>query len=261
VKKIKVEIKRRLGIWVPTTTIYHWITEGRKPNITPLKIHPELGYVVGTLMSDCMKSTYVVLEVRDRDYAESFTHALSTVTGREYKVREKGGYYIVKTEGATLRYIARNKLWKVVAYAYPKQFLQGLFDGDGGVGVGVRVSSRPGFIVQLTLINSDLKLLEFVKKLLKGLGIESTISLQRKCGTKTTICGRECTINRDCWRLIICRQESIIKFYKYIGFRIQRKQEVLRDAIEVLQRYRSNRDRVRAWKKIYVKRNGRWVKK
>ena len=135
--RIKTEIKRRLGIWVPSITIYYWIMEGTRPSITPLKICPELGYVIGTLMSDCARSTCVRLNVKDKDYAENFVHALSTVTGKEIEVKERRGYYIVEISGTTLRYIVESRLWKVIAFLYPKQFLQGLFDGDGSVGVGV----------------------------------------------------------------------------------------------------------------------------
>jgi len=258
-KRISIEIKRKLGIRISPKTIYYWITRRGKPSIVPLKIHLELGYVIGALLSDCTRTTYVKLAVKDRDYAESFAHALDTVTGRKYRVKERDGYYIVRTRGSPLRYIVKSGLWKVVAYVYLKEFLQGLFDGDGSV--TMRVSPRPEFIVRITLCDSNLELLEFTKRLLRKLGIESKILLNRKRGTKTTICGRECTINEDCWVLTINRQKDIIKFYKHVGFRIQRKQEKLRDVVEILRKYKSNRGRVRAWKKLYVKDKGGWIKR
>jgi len=40
----------------------------------------------------------------------------------------------VKVRGSALRYIAKSGLWRAVALAWPREFLQGLFDEDGGVG-------------------------------------------------------------------------------------------------------------------------------
>ena len=58
--KIRKEIKKRIRVWVPEMTVYFWIKKGTKPNITPLRIKPELGYVVGVLMSDLRRRTKAV---------------------------------------------------------------------------------------------------------------------------------------------------------------------------------------------------------
>jgi len=253
-KRIKTEIKRRLGIWIPPTTIYGWINRRRKPNIVPLKICSELGYVIGTLMTDCTCSSMVRLKVRDKDYAEAFVNALNMVTGKVYKVKENGGFFIVMMHGSVLRYIVKSGLWRVIAYLYPKAWLQGLFDGDGGVGVSIGMKKE--FRVVVTLTNSNISLLLFVKQLLERImTIQCSLYLCLRKGERTRIS----VPRRDCWELRIERQEDIIKFYKNIGFRIQRKQKKLKDTVEIVQKYKSSSKRVEAWLKKYVKRNGKWV--
>gem|GEM_PF-6296948 len=50
--------------------------------------------------------------------------------------------------GSALRYVVRSGLWKAVGLAWPREFLQGLLDGDGGAGVAVEM--RPEFKVMVT---------------------------------------------------------------------------------------------------------------
>ena len=95
---------------------------------------------------------------RERDFAEQFARALTELTGRGYEVEEdKDGLYVVELKGSPLRYIVRSSLWKAVGPAWPRELLQGLFDGDGGVSVRRRPVQ---FRVVATLSNSNLELLE-----------------------------------------------------------------------------------------------------
>ncbi len=261
-KKIRKKIREELGIWIPATTVYDWITGRSKPNITPLKVCPELGYVIGALMSDCTWSSKVKLRVKDEDFAKEFAHALKRVTGKEYDVKkEKDGYYVVKLHGSPLRYIIESGLWKIIAFLYPKEFLQGIFDGDGGVSVCIENRSRfgPRFRVQITLTNTNFELLEHVKQLLKRFEIECSKELCFKQGRRKVIRGKEYLTKRDCREVVIEKQEDVAKFYELIGFRIQRKQRKLKDAIEILRKYRSNKERVKAWTRLYTKVGNRWV--
>ena len=261
-ERIRKEIKEKLGIWIPKSTVYFWITGRSKPNITPLRICPELGYVIGALMSDCTWSSKVKLKVKDEDFAKEFVCALSKVTGREYRVkREKDGYYVVRLHGSPLRYIVESGLWKVIAYLFPKEFLQGIFDGDGGVSVCIenRPYSGPRFRVQITLTNTNSELLEYVKRLLKKFGIEFSKRIYFKQGKIKVIKGKEYLTKRECWEMVIERQRDVIKFNELISFKIKRKQKKLRDAVEILRRYKLNRERVRAWIELYTKVKNKWV--
>lgn len=259
-KKIRKKVREELGIWIPAITIYHWITRRYKPNITPLRLCPELGYIIGALMSDGTWRGSVELKVKDEGFAEEFAYALKIVTGKEYKVKRRKNCYIVELGGSPLRYIVKSGLWKLIAWTYSREFLQGLYDGDGGVGVAI--ISKPEFRVIITLTNSDLELLEFTKKLLlKKYGIHSYMKLQHKEGEIDVIQGREYILKKDCWVLIIDRQEDVIEFYELIGFRIQRRQTKLRDAIEILRKYKSNKERIEAWLRKYTKVKNKWIPK
>lgn len=83
--RIRHKIRILMGVWIPTSTIKDWIRGTHKPNITPLKVHPELGYVVGVLMSDCGRTKHVSLFVKDKDFVLSFVKALEIVTGKSMK--------------------------------------------------------------------------------------------------------------------------------------------------------------------------------
>ena len=261
-KRIRSKIWKKLGIWIPSMTIYYWIAGRGKPNITPLKICPELGYVVGALMSDsALSNDKIRLKVKDEDFAKEFAHALKEVTGKEYKVKAKDEYYIVDLGGSALRYIVKSGLWKVIAFLYSKEFLQGLYDGDGGACVSID-RFKPEFQAVIILANSNLEFLTFVKKiLLEKFGIHCSIKLDRRRGEKIIFQNQEYTLKRSCWKLVIKRQEDLVKFYKLIGFRIQRRQRKLRDAIEILREHESNKERVEAWLKKYTKVNNRWIPK
>ena len=255
--KIRGEIKRKLRIWIPLTTIYRWIAGKSHPNMVPLNIVPELGYVVGALLSDCTTKGEVILRVGDKDFAEEFAKALKEVAGKRYKVRIDESYFVVRLRGSALRYIVRSGLWKVIAYLYPREFLQGLFDGDGGVGV---VARNNIFIVSISLTNSNREVLAFTKQLLEEkFGIRCTLRLHRRRGENVKILGIEYTLKRDCWELRIWRQEDVFKFYEQVGFRIKRKQRKIEDGVTIQRTYKTNRERVKAWLKKYVKKNGKWI--
>ncbi len=162
---------------------------------------------------------------------------------------------------SALRYVARRGLWRAVALAWPREFLQGLFDGDGGVGVAVR--RRPvQFIVVVTLDNSSLSLLEFARQLLTDLGIRCPWPPRRKRrrGEVCVIRGRRYRLRRDCWELRVWDRDSLLRFAALVNFRVERKRRVLEDALRIMREHRSKRKRVGAWLRMYRKApNGRWV--
>ena len=259
IRRVAAEVGRALGVSVPYSTVYFWLKRGSKPNVAPIRLLPELGYAVGALMTDCARSSFVRLRVRDRDFAEEFAKALAEVTSRRYDVEEEGCLYIVGLKGSALRYIVRSGLWRAVGLAWPREFLRGLFDGDGGVGVGVE--KRPAQLkVAVTLDNSSRSLLELAKRLLEELGVECAGPWKKdRRGDVVRICGRECVLKKDCWRLAIQRRESVERFAALINFRVGRKRSVLEDAIRISREHESSRERVEAWLRLYEKRNGKWV--
>jgi intein-encoded DNA endonuclease-like protein len=96
-------------------------------------------------------------------------------------------------------------------------FLRGFADSEGCV-------NKSGYII---ISNTDYELLTYIKDLLKRLGIESTgpwpIRLQGKTfyDHKTM---KKYPYNKDCYYLYI-RVDYNKKFYKMVGFIIQRKRK------------------------------------
>ena len=91
-----------------------------------------------------------------------------------------------------------------------KAFLRGFFDGDG---------SNSG--VQVKAYNSDEKLLEYIKQLLKKLEVRTgKISIATKAGTTSRKRNSEVVkAKKDCFQLNVNRRN----FLEKIGFTIERK--------------------------------------
>lgn len=168
--------------------------------------------------------------------------------------------------GSPLRYIAKTGLWAVVGYCYPEEFLGGLYDGDGWV--GVRASEA--FSASIGLANSNLKLLDFVQWLLRReYGIEARRRVVKEEGEEVEIGGEKCRVRRteqiefggslrNLWMLEV--------FAKRVGFSISWKQEMLEDAMRVMRKCGTGKSACRAWKELgYVrldpsKPKSKWVK-
>jgi len=237
--------------------VYYWVKKGTKPGTTPIRLNPELGYIIGVLLSDAKKNIKAILKVKDKDYAEEYLKALNKVTGVNYSSGENEQYYVVHVHGSALRYIYRSELWKVIRYVYSREFLQGLYDGDGSV--GVRASKE--FKVAIDLTNSNLDLLDFVQKILKQkYSIRTARNIHRKDGEQVSIRGKLSTV-RKTEILSIYRKDDLIKFCENIRFRIKRKQEKLIDALNILEKYGWSEKAVEEWKKRYQKVNNEWIKK
>jgi len=95
-------------------------------------------------------------------------------------------------------------------------FLRGFADSEGSV-------NKRGYIF---ILNTDLRLLIYIKELLRRLGIESTgpiIHVRRGTIITDPERGMKYSRNKDCHRLHI-RASSNMSFYRYIGFTITSKQ-------------------------------------
>ena len=265
--RIASEIRRRLGVRVPEATVRSWVAGKSRPSIIPIRMCPELGYIIGALMTDCKRSDEVVLRVTDLDFALTFREALRAATGMEYGVRwdESERRWIVRLRGSPLRYIARAGLWSAVGYCYPREFLRGAFDGDGFV----EVTASKEFAASIGLASSNLKLLDFAQWLLKeryGIGARRRVDKEEG---EDEIKGQRVRVKRteriefggskrNLWMLETFASE--------VGFSIGWKREMLEDAIRVLREHGTGRRACRKWRELgYVKLDpskpkSRWVK-
>jgi len=254
--RIKTRLKRLIGIWIPEMTIYYWVRKKAKPNIMFIRFSPELGYIIGTCLSDAKRTTEVSLKVRDKDYVTEYALSLTKLTGKKYEVKENNGWYEVRVNGSALRYMVKTGLWKVVAYVYTREFLQGLFDGDGYI----NVSAKNSFKVVVGYTSSNIELLNFCSQLLKQkYGIKVLKRTQFEENDLVKIKGRKYRVKRT-ELIIIYRLNDLKTFSDQIGFKIKRKKEKLADALNILSNYRG-KERIRKWKEMYEKINGKWIKR
>ncbi|MEM3897881.1 MAG: LAGLIDADG family homing endonuclease [Nitrososphaerota archaeon] len=110
---------------------------------------------------------------------------------------------------------------------YPIEACRAFFDAEGCI-----VKERWRY--EIVAANYNKALLELVKELLNDLGIEATITTQRRL--KSTFfnkqTGKWYKYKQDhIYILEIRRKENLIKFYDAVGFTIRRKMETLREKI------------------------------
>ncbi len=228
----------------------------------PIKLCPELGYWLGAYLSDGGRSNGY-FELVDSDFAEKIAAAATSATDVIHRVRSREKWdtkrkcytrvYAVSTYSTALKYLASTRLYIIVALRYREEFARGLFDGDGGIWVGVTTKEfKSGtrrvlnFALTLTLNGEDPDLLAFAKRFLENeFGIPT--SERRKRGEKTV-------------QLVTASKKSLWTFASRIGFSVKRKDERLRDLLGIL-RYKNCEKRAAAWLSMYEKRNGRWIKK
>ncbi|MCD6357934.1 MAG: hypothetical protein J7L75_05105, partial [Thermoproteales archaeon] len=279
----------RLPIYIPASTVEKWL-RGSRPEITPLRVCPALGYRVGVLKGDYNKNGY--LRAEDAEFARHYAMACSECSGFERlytPVRGLDGYWYVHDSSAPLRELDRSGLWKVIARIYPAEFLKGLFDSDGSVSPSVECEGYtwvPEYMVwgvdvpeAETLEEAlyyGLKLKHPIVKLgdealifkhkLKGVRISLTKSnwevialaarLLRTLGLEPV----HLRVDGSCYKLEVRSWASAEKFAKLVGFRMSYRGERLSYLLQLkeLDPYtRYARWYTRYWKTSW----GRWMKR
>lgn len=218
----------------------------------PLFSSKELAELVGYVLSDgSLEHSYnKIYRATGIDFISPdklIKREIILILDKIFKVKPKG-HYFRDTPGLRLRnppYVAR-ALWlcgipmgdkAIQEYDIPSwikngikeiksSFLRAYFDGDGSKPYKFN-RSKASFGIRLTLnktqdkIRSGIQFLNSIKKMLKEFGIESLGPYQRK------ICFRKNGIKTIMLELVICRQTSILNFYRYINFNKPEKKKVL----------------------------------
>jgi intein-encoded DNA endonuclease-like protein len=251
-KEIIEEIWRRHGVRLSKSNVSYWIRgihspyNGRHiPSIEFLEPSMELAYVIGAKLGDGYATrrrriikgyndVTIGLKVKDRDFAEEFGRCLEKVLGRrpiKLRYRNDVGKYVVEIYSQTLYELLKkpidlNKLKKYIEHCERcvATFLRGFVDSEGHV-------NKKGYIY---ISNTDYGLLEYVKDLLKRLGIESTGPWPKRLQGKTFYdpkTMKRYTYKKECFHIYI-GAGSNINFYKNIGFTIRRKQRRLENYVK-----------------------------
>jgi intein-encoded DNA endonuclease-like protein len=214
------------------------------PSIEFLEPSEELAYVMGVKIGDgyTTKGRRVVknynrvrigLKVRDREFAEEFGRCLAKVLGRRRinpRYRKSLRRYVVEIRSQTLYELLKkpvdlDRLKPYIEHCEKcmAAFLKGFVDSEGSV-------SEEGYI---RIYNTDYRLLEYVKELLKRFGIESTGPWTKRQQGKTFYDHKKMkryTYKKECFHIYI-RAGSNVNFYKNIGFTIERKQRCLENYV------------------------------
>jgi intein-encoded DNA endonuclease-like protein len=233
---------RKYGVWISESTISNWLRgvcnpyNGRGiPSLELLESSEDLGYVIGVRLGDGY--TYeegddcgIGLKAKDKEFVEKFGICLGNVLGRRpvRPWKDAGRYAAVVVSKALYKLLREpidlKRIKKYVEHC-PKctaAFLRGLFDSEGCV-------RKEGYII---LYNTNYELLTYTQKLLlRRFGIESTgpwPNTQRGTTIHNPRTGKQYKANKDCYYIYI-RDESLPKFYRYIGFTIKRKQKRLEE--------------------------------
>jgi intein-encoded DNA endonuclease-like protein len=243
------EVWRRYGVRISKSLISEWLRgvhspyNGRRiPSLELLKPSEELAYVIGVVLGDGypkMKRrvikgynyVWIGLKARDREFVEGFGRCLAKVLGsRQIRPRyvKSSGRYVVEAESKTLYELLRkpvdlDRLRRYIEHCgrCVAAFIRGFADSEGCV-------EKSGYI---RIYNTDLRLLTYVKALLRRPNIESMVpKLNKRRGTliNNPRTGKQYITNMDCYYIYI-RASSNANFYKYIGFTIKRDQQRLEE--------------------------------
>lgn len=254
-------------------TINHWIYGNRHPrvrNIFRELPSPALSYIIGANKGDgctLTSSGCVKLEVTDKDFAEAFNDKMAELFSREKRNkvlvrRFKEGrlpLFIVKYSSKQLVKLLRGPLKTLLsmAFTYPRDYLRGFFDAEGHVDV----AATRNFRLLVGAENSKRSLLQEVRRVLEeDFNIRSRLERKRRAGTMKVIRGESFVMRHTSFSIMIGRTKHVRLFAEKIGFSIHRKVEKLWDALSIIAGTSASK-RVDAWKRLYTKVRGEWVRR
>jgi intein-encoded DNA endonuclease-like protein len=235
-QQIQTEIFDSTHVWLSKGSISEWIRGIHDPSGGANKFRvvasPELAYVIGVIAGDGNLNVHgynyeMLLSVTDRDFAEEFSRCLAKILGKSnlYKVRwsEKRKRWIVQGSSIFLhRFLIggwqRLKRYIEHCYGCRASFLRALFDGEGTIGQN-----------RISIYNTDLRLIQYVRSLLSKSGIETRNPyVRRLTGSilKDPRTGILYERRKDCYTLTI-GAAGCLQFARHVGFAIQRKNRLL----------------------------------
>jgi intein-encoded DNA endonuclease-like protein len=235
-QQIQTEIFDSTHIRLSKGSISEWVRGIHNPSGGKNKFRavasPELAYVIGVIAGDGNLNVHgynyeMLLSVTDRDFAKEFSRCLAKILGKSnlYKVRwsEKRKRWIVQGSSIFLhRFLSggwqRLKRYIEHCYRCRASFLRALFDGEGTIGQN-----------GISIYNTDLRLLQYIRPLLSKFGIETRNPYVRRLAgsiLKDPRTGILYERRKDCYTLAI-RAAGCLQFARHVGFAIQRKNRLL----------------------------------
>ena len=219
--------------------VHGWIKRGVSPynetktaSIKRLRPSPELAYILGATLGDGTwrkrgTKAEILLRVRDYDFALAYARCYNVVEGKrngepvEPHFSDKSKFWIVSITSITLYNLLEPfKVLKIKKFVEANvntisAFIRGFFDAEG-------TCSNRKHNRGLYCSNKNRRLMQYIKKLLRDIGIESKLSRRPKKTSK----GRLTYI----WILKIYGR-NIKRYADLVGFEIKRKRDRLQEII------------------------------
>jgi len=237
-KEVIQEVERSHGVRLPISTVYFWLKGVYNPRrgikLLPESLKPsrELSWVIGVIAGDgstwATKYNYNIrLKCKEFEFAKEFARCLEAIGCKPW-IGMQDGYYIVSGYSRILYNLLKKPLdlEKLKYYIEYNEktitgFLRGLFDSEGYV-------NKIGYVL---IYNTDLTLLDYVKRLLLTLKIEATgPHLHTGTGEGTLLhnkkTGKTYYRRKNLYYLYI-KASSLERFAVLIGFSIKRKMNKL----------------------------------
>lgn len=248
---------------LPTSTVYNWIVGKNSPLgsfvIPTLTPSPSLSYLAGAMLGDgdlgrTTSYHYLLrLRVKDLDFAERVCSCFGAVLGKPKLVRKDcHGFYLVRVWSRILyEYISDTGAIRKTVDRFPSEFIQGFADAEGSPAISVGHSRNSSFGFYIVIVNTDVQLLKWIRRLMKSrFGIDSRLLEGKK--------RRSMWSKVPCYYLKIGRRSDQESFADHIGFAIRRKQQKMLIALELLRRFGPSKAGPE-WRRIFKKRGRLWI--
>ncbi len=246
-KRIRKRIEELHGVKLSPAVIADWCSGAhspyngaRIPTIDHLKPSPELAYVIGVVAGDgwavktnARSGEYRVgARAKDIEFIEEFARCLGKVLGREppRPVPVEDGLLLVYVRSRALYQLLQkpidiDRIRRFIEHCEDckRSFLRGFYDSEGSV-------DNEG---KIRCLNTDTRLLRYVQKLLKLLGIETTgpkISARKGTLLFDKKLGEAYKKRKNVYYIYVKARDKL-KFYKLVGFTIRRKQQRLEEYV------------------------------
>ncbi len=217
------------------------------PRRIELKPSPELAYVIGVVLGDGTATRggnhgkVIALKAKDEEFVREFARCITKILMRESPVKvrlwEARGLFEAKASSATLYALLRkpvdlDRLKRYIEHCdrCAGAFLRGFLDSEGCINNN---GHNDGYIY---VYNTDLRLLRYVKKLLRRLGIESTgPHITNPSNPKGALTdprtGKTYRRRKTCYYLYI-RARSNLALYQKVGLTIERKKRRIEEYLK-----------------------------
>ncbi len=226
----------------PKAVKYAALKNTKKLSKSAYSLNENLSYILGVIEGDgcvSIKQRRIILSVTDKDFALKFKESLEKWSGfkakfyernfKKYRERNnvKTQYCVYIDSLEASRFVESFDLNEIY-YSNNKIiscFIKGFFDSEGTV---IDISKK--IKLGLRCFNTNIEIINFIELLLKRLNINSTITNVKNYNYPFS----KSRVLKEYYFLSIYRKESIINFYSYIGFNINRKQQRLETQIKYI---------------------------